>query len=75
VAKFDAYPMPRVEKMFESIGCSAVISTLDLAKGYIGRFHCLLILEREQLLLPLLDYMSSMLCHLASIMHPQPSNK
>ena len=34
VAKFDAYPMPRVEEMFESIGSSAVISTLDLAKGY-----------------------------------------
>lgn len=34
VAKFDAYPMPQVEEMFESIGSSAVISTLDLAKGY-----------------------------------------
>ena len=30
---FDAYPMPRVEEMFESIGAAEVISTLDLAKG------------------------------------------
>ena len=34
LAKFDAYPMPRVEEIFESIGSSTVISTLDLAKGY-----------------------------------------
>lgn len=34
MGKFDAYPMPRVEEMFESIGSSAVISTLDFAKGY-----------------------------------------
>ena len=33
-ASFDAYPMPRVEEMFESIGAAKVISTLDLAKGY-----------------------------------------
>ena len=33
-ANFDAYPMPRVEEMFESIGAAKVISTLDLAKGY-----------------------------------------
>jgi len=32
-ASFDAYPMPRVEEMFESIGAAEVISTLDLAKG------------------------------------------
>ena len=35
-ASFDAYPMPRVEEMFESIGAAKVISTLDFAKG-IGR--------------------------------------
>ena len=34
VSKFDAYPMPRVEEIFESIGPAKVISTLDLAKGY-----------------------------------------
>ena len=34
VAKFDAYPMPRVEEMIEIIGTAKVISTLDLAKGY-----------------------------------------
>ena len=34
VAKFDAYPMPRIEEMFEKIGPATVISTLDLAKGY-----------------------------------------
>ena len=33
-ATFDAYPMPRVEEMFESIGAAKVITTLDLAKGY-----------------------------------------
>jgi len=34
VAKFDAYPMPRVEELFEQIGNAQIISTLDLAKGY-----------------------------------------
>lgn len=34
VAKFDAYPMPRMEEMFEKIGPATVVSTLDLAKGY-----------------------------------------
>ena len=34
VAKFDAYPMPRVEEIFEQIGRAEIISTLDLAKGY-----------------------------------------
>ena len=34
MAKFDAYPMPRMEEMFESIGSATVVSTLDLASGY-----------------------------------------
>ena len=34
VAKFDAYPMPRMEEVFESIGSSTVVTTLDLASGY-----------------------------------------
>ena len=34
VSKFDAYPLPRAEEIFESIGPAKVISTLDLAKGY-----------------------------------------
>ena len=34
VAKFDAYPMVRMEEIFERIGSSNVVSTLDLAKGY-----------------------------------------
>lgn len=34
VAKFDAYPMPRIEEVLDSIGSASVISTLDLAKGY-----------------------------------------
>ena len=34
IAKFDAYPMPRVEEIFESIGSATIISNLDLAKGY-----------------------------------------
>lgn len=33
-AKFDAYPMPRMEEIFESIGSTMIISTLNLAKGY-----------------------------------------
>ena len=32
--KFDAYSMPRIKKVLESIGSAKVISTLDLAKGY-----------------------------------------
>lgn len=34
LAKFDAYPMPRVEELFEQIGNAQVILTSDLAKGY-----------------------------------------
>ena len=34
VAKFDAYPMPRIEELIDTIGPAQVISTLDLAKGY-----------------------------------------
>ena len=31
---YDAYPMPRVEEVFDSIGSASYITTLDLAKGY-----------------------------------------
>ena len=34
VARFDAYPMPRIEELIDTIGPAVVISTLDLAKGY-----------------------------------------
>ena len=34
VAKFDAYPMPRIEELIDTVGPATVISTLDLAKGY-----------------------------------------
>ena len=34
LSKFDAYPMPRIEEVFESVGSSTVITTLDLANGY-----------------------------------------
>ena len=34
VAKFDAYPMPRVEEVLDSIGSAKFITTLDLARGY-----------------------------------------
>lgn len=33
VAKFDAFPMLRIEEIFETIGSATLISTLDLAKG------------------------------------------
>ena len=34
VAKFDAYPMPRVEDVLEGVGSAKYITTLDLARGY-----------------------------------------
>ena len=34
LSKFDAYPMPRIEEVFESVSSSMVITTLDLASGY-----------------------------------------
>ena len=34
VTDMDAYPLPRIEDILDSIGQSTVITTLDLAKGY-----------------------------------------
>ena len=34
LSKFDAYPMPCIKEVFESVGSSTVITTLDLASGY-----------------------------------------
>jgi len=34
VAKFDAYPMPRIEDALDKIGPAKVITTLDLVKWY-----------------------------------------
>ena len=34
VAKFDAYHMPRIEELLDTIGLVGVITTLDLVKGY-----------------------------------------
>lgn len=34
VTKFDAYPMPRIDSILDSIGVAQFITTLDLAKGY-----------------------------------------
>ncbi|XP_064389549.1 uncharacterized protein LOC135337548 [Halichondria panicea] len=34
VARFDAYPMPRIEELLDNIGPARYITTMDLAKGY-----------------------------------------
>ena len=34
MARFNAYPMPRIEELIDTVGPVKVISTLDLAKGY-----------------------------------------
>ena len=34
LTKADAYPMPRIEDLLDSVGQSRYISTIDLAKGY-----------------------------------------
>ncbi|MGH0149802.1 UNVERIFIED_CONTAM: hypothetical protein FKN15_016115 [Acipenser sinensis] len=34
IAKFDAYPMPRVDELLDRLGKARFISTLDLTKGY-----------------------------------------
>ena len=33
-AKFDAYPMPRINEMLDTIGQAKFLTTIDLAKGY-----------------------------------------
>ena len=33
MAKFDAYPMPRIEELIDTIGPAGVITTLDLQRG------------------------------------------
>ena len=32
--KFDAYPMPRIDEMLDTVGKSNYLTTLDLTKGY-----------------------------------------
>ena len=34
MARHDAYPMPRVDKMIDRLGSTKYISTLDLSRGY-----------------------------------------
>ena len=34
VARYDAYPMPRVDEMIDRLGSARYLSTLDLARGY-----------------------------------------
>ena len=34
LARFDAYPMPKIGEMIDTMGPARAISTLDLAKGY-----------------------------------------
>ena len=34
VTAMDAYPLPRIEEILDSVGAAAYISTLDLSKGY-----------------------------------------
>ncbi len=34
VSKFDAYPMPRVDELFDRLGAARFYLTLDLTKGY-----------------------------------------
>lgn len=34
ITRFDAYPMPRIDKMLDAVGKSQYLTTLDLAKGY-----------------------------------------
>ena len=33
-SKFDAYPMPRIDEMLDTIGRARYLTTIDLAKGY-----------------------------------------
>ena len=34
IAKFDAYPMPRIDEIIDRLGGARYISTLDLTRGY-----------------------------------------
>ena len=57
VAKFDAYPMPRIEELIDNIGPAGVITNWTLQRG-IGRFQWMRSLKTRQRSQPHSGYMS-----------------
>ena len=39
LSKFDAYPMPRIEEVFESVGSSTMITTFRLGQWLLADSH------------------------------------
>ena len=68
LSKFDAYPMPHIEEVFESVGSS-------MMPVAIGRFPWLRGLGRRQRLLPLLASLSLPSCLLGSTALQRLSNR
>ena len=39
VTKVEAYPMPRVDELIDRLGKAKYITTLDLTRGYTGKYR------------------------------------